>query len=75
MRELTIVADWSRFPFHALDFGWGKISNAAILATPVPETAYIMLNLEEPAGGFLVRIGIGREYVHDLIRNFNNLIN
>ncbi|OMO60848.1 Transferase [Corchorus capsularis] len=73
MRELTIVADWTRFPFHALDFGWGKVSDAAILSTPVPETAFLMLNLEEPAGGFLVRIGIGRQYLHDLISNFNNL--
>ncbi|XVF02999.1 hypothetical protein REPUB_Repub04eG0222900 [Reevesia pubescens] len=72
MRELTIVSDWSRFPFHALDFGRGKVSNAAILATPVPETAFLMVNLEEP-GGFLVRIGIGRQYVNDLISNFNNL--
>ncbi|XVE74554.1 hypothetical protein DITRI_Ditri12bG0026300 [Diplodiscus trichospermus] len=71
MRELTIVSDWSRFPFHALDLGWGKVSNAAILTTPVPETAFLMLNLEEP-DGFLVRIGIGRQYVHDLISNFNN---
>ncbi|XVF43453.1 hypothetical protein PTKIN_Ptkin02bG0041200 [Pterospermum kingtungense] len=73
MRELTIVADWCRFPFRALDFGWGKVSNAAILATPVPETAYLMLNLEEPGGGFLVRIGIGRQNVHDLVCNFNNV--
>ncbi|OMP09876.1 Transferase [Corchorus olitorius] len=72
MRELTIVADWTRFPFHALDFGWGKVSDAAILSTPVPETAFLMLDLEEP-GGLLVRIGIGRQYLNDLISNFNNL--
>ena len=71
MRELTIVTDWLRFPFHALDFGWGKVSSAALLATPVPETAFLMLNLEE-SGGFLVRIGIGGQHVQDLITNFNN---
>ncbi|KAL5760818.1 hypothetical protein ACOSQ2_019656 [Xanthoceras sorbifolium] len=72
MRELTIITDWLRFPFDALDFGWGKVSSAALLATPVPETAFLMLNLEE-SGGFLVRIGIGQQHVDDLINNFNNL--
>ncbi|KAA8529841.1 hypothetical protein F0562_034390 [Nyssa sinensis] len=71
MQELTIVTDWLKFPFHALDFGWGKVSSAALLATPVPETAFLMLNLEEP-GGFLVRMGIGGQHVHGLISCFNN---
>lgn len=71
MRELTIITDWLKFPFNALDFGWGKLSSAALLATPVQETAFLMMNLEE-SGGFLVRIGIGGQYVHDLISNLNN---
>ncbi|KAI4357470.1 hypothetical protein L6164_001418 [Bauhinia variegata] len=71
MRELTIVTDWMKFPFHALDFGWGQASSASILATPVPETAYLMLNLEEP-GAFAVRIGIEKQYVKDFISNFND---
>ncbi|KAE8705403.1 Leucine-rich repeat protein kinase family protein [Hibiscus syriacus] len=73
MQQLTIVSDWWRFTFDDLDFGWGKVLNAAILTTPVPETAFLMVILEEPGGGFLVRIGIGKQYVHDLITNFNNL--
>jgi omega-hydroxypalmitate O-feruloyl transferase len=71
MRELTIITDWLKFPFNALDFGWGKLSSATLLATPVQETAFLMMNLEESAG-FLVRIGIGSQYVDDLINNFNN---
>ncbi|KAJ4960659.1 hypothetical protein NE237_020569 [Protea cynaroides] len=71
MRELTIVTDWMKFPFQALDFGWGKISSAAILATPVPETAYLMPNLEEP-GAFLVRIGIGVHEVQNFIDIFSD---
>lgn len=73
MRELTIVTDWLKLPFSALDFGWGKVSSAAIMATPVPETAFLMPNLDRSAG-FLVRIGIGRQHVQDLITNFNNFI-
>ncbi|XP_031263715.1 brassinosteroid-related acyltransferase 1-like [Pistacia vera] len=71
MRELTIVTDWLKFPLHALDFGWGRVSTAALLATPVPETAFLMPNLEE-SGGFLVRIGIKRQYVQNLLSKFND---
>lgn len=70
MRELTIITDWLRFPFHALDFGWGpRLSGAVLLATPVPETAFLMLDLE---GGYLVRLGIEKKHVQNLINNFNN---
>lgn len=71
MTELTIVSDWLKFPLHALDFEWGRVSNALLLATPVPETAFLMRNLEE-SGRLLIRIGIGRQYVPDLLRNFND---
>lgn len=70
MRELTIITDWLRFPFHALDFGWGpRLSGAVLLETPVPETAFLMLDLE---GGYLVRLGIEKKHVQNLINNFNN---
>ncbi|XP_028110950.1 brassinosteroid-related acyltransferase 1-like [Camellia sinensis] len=47
MRELTIVTDWLKFPLHALDFGWGKVSSVALLTTLVSETAFLMPNLED----------------------------
>lgn len=72
MRELTIVTDWLKFPFHALDFGWGKVSSLALLTTPVPEVAFLMPNTLDPSGGFLVRIGIGHLHVRDFIANFTN---
>ncbi|KAF8398901.1 hypothetical protein HHK36_014765 [Tetracentron sinense] len=71
MRELTIVTDWLKFPFQALDFGWGKVFSAALLVTPVPETAYLMLNHEDH-GGFLVRMGIGGQHKHHFINNFSD---
>lgn len=70
MRELTIVTDWLKFPFSALDFGWGKIlCGVALLGTPVPEAVFLMPSLEEP-GNFLVRIGIGEQHMSDFISNF-----
>ncbi|KAL5553308.1 hypothetical protein UlMin_040709 [Ulmus minor] len=71
MRELTIITDWFKFPFQALDFGWGSVSSAALLATPVPEAVFLMPNLEEP-GSFLVRIGIGEQHLGDFVSSFNS---
>ncbi|XP_010271198.1 PREDICTED: brassinosteroid-related acyltransferase 1-like [Nelumbo nucifera] len=71
MRELTIVTDWLKFPFQALDFGWGKVAGASLLATPVPETAFLMPNLEE-SDSLLLRMGLGVQYIPSFIGNFNN---
>lgn len=72
MRELTIVTDWTKFPTHALDFGWGKVAGLSLLATPVPETVYLMADLEEP-GVVLVRMGIAGELAINLINNFTDV--
>ncbi|XP_027099162.1 brassinosteroid-related acyltransferase 1 [Coffea eugenioides] len=71
MKELTIVTDWMKYSFDALVFGWGQVSSVALLATPVPETAFLMLNLEEP-GGFLLRMGIGEEEAPNFVDFFYN---
>ncbi|XP_062109820.1 brassinosteroid-related acyltransferase 1-like [Humulus lupulus] len=73
MRELTIITDWLKFPFEALDFGWRNkmLCGVALLGTPVPEAAFLMPNLDEP-GNFLVRIGIGEENMTDFITNFKS---
>lgn len=70
MRELTIITDWLKFPFDALDFGWGKVCGSSLLGTPVPEAVFLMPNLEEP-GNFLVRIGIAEQHVSAFITSLS----
>ncbi|KAL3502107.1 hypothetical protein ACH5RR_036556 [Cinchona calisaya] len=73
MKELTIVTDWMKYSFETLDFGWGKLSSMALLATPVPETAFLMMNLEEP-GGILLRMGFGKEEAPRFVNFFYNFM-
>ncbi|XP_028101027.1 brassinosteroid-related acyltransferase 1-like [Camellia sinensis] len=74
MRESTIVTDWLKFPLHALDFGWEKVSSVAFLITLVSDTAFLMPNLEDSDEGFLVRIGIEGQHVQSFI-GFSNDFN
>ncbi|XXG58914.1 hypothetical protein AAC387_Pa04g1098 [Persea americana] len=62
LRELTIVSDWTRMPFHAIDFGHGHAAYASPLETPLPQVAYFMQSPNEE-GAVDVRIGLHPENV------------
>lgn len=73
LRELTIVSDWTRMPFHAVDFGHGHAACASPLASPLPQVAYFMQSPNEE-GAIDVRIGLHPENVqafsHYFLTNF-----
>ncbi|KAG6511710.1 brassinosteroid-related acyltransferase 1-like [Zingiber officinale] len=55
--ELTMVSDWTKTPYHRVDFGAGEAAYVAPLATPMPQAAYFMQSPGE-AGSVDVRIGL-----------------
>ncbi|KAK1323384.1 Rosmarinate synthase [Acorus calamus] len=55
--ELTIISDWTRNPYHTVDFGIGRAAYVAPMATPVPQAAYFMQGTGE-VGGVDVRVGL-----------------
>ncbi|CAI0415302.1 unnamed protein product [Linum tenue] len=59
LRELTLVSDWTRMPFHKLRFLGGDrdVDCACPLLTPVPQVAYFMQSPVD-AKGIDVRIGV-----------------
>ncbi|ERN02863.1 hypothetical protein AMTR_s00086p00181730 [Amborella trichopoda] len=40
--ELTIVSDLRNLPFHCADFGHGHAASAALLPSPLPQSAFLM---------------------------------
>lgn len=57
LEELTIVSDWTRMPFHKIDFLNGEAAYASPLASPIPQVAYFMQNPSD-LRGIDVRIGL-----------------
>ncbi|XP_007011749.2 PREDICTED: brassinosteroid-related acyltransferase 1 [Theobroma cacao] len=57
MNELTLVSDWTRMPFHRIDFLHGEAAYASPLASPIPQVAYFMQNPTD-SRGIDVRIGL-----------------
>ncbi|KAA8525565.1 hypothetical protein F0562_007420 [Nyssa sinensis] len=57
LKELTLVSDWTRVPFHKVDFLGEEAAYASPLVPPLPQVAYLMQN---PNGtkGIDVRIGL-----------------
>ncbi|KAK1549827.1 hypothetical protein Q3G72_008561 [Acer saccharum] len=57
LKELTLVSDWTRMPFHKIDFLTGEAAYASPLASPIPQVAYFMQNPSD-LRGIDVRIGL-----------------
>ncbi|XVE71248.1 hypothetical protein DITRI_Ditri10aG0135500 [Diplodiscus trichospermus] len=57
MNELTLVSDWTRMPFHRIDFLHGEAAYASPLLSPIPQVAYFMQNPND-LRGIDVRIGL-----------------
>ncbi|KOM48737.1 hypothetical protein LR48_Vigan07g244100 [Vigna angularis] len=67
LKELTLVSDWTRMPFHNIQFFHGKPTYASPLATPIPQVAYFM---QSPTDNNAVDVRIGLEAEH--ISAFNH---
>ncbi|XVF35657.1 hypothetical protein REPUB_Repub18cG0165000 [Reevesia pubescens] len=57
MNELTLVSDWTRMPFHRIDFLHGEATYASPLLSPIPQVSYFMQNPID-LRGIDVRIGL-----------------
>lgn len=71
IKELTLISDWTKLPFHNVGFGYrGEPADyVAPLCPPVPQVAYFMKNPKD-AKGVLVRIGLDPRDVNDFSNNF-----
>lgn len=67
--ELTMVSDWTKTPYHSIDFGLGKAVFVTPLATPFPQVAYFMQSPSE-AGRVDVRIGLPHMHLQAFTRYF-----
>lgn len=57
LKELTLVSDWTRMPFHKVDLLCGEAAYASPLASPIPQVAYFMQNPID-SRGIDLRIGL-----------------
>ncbi|KAJ4953757.1 hypothetical protein NE237_030589 [Protea cynaroides] len=62
LKELTMVSDWTRTPFHKVDFGQGEAASASPLVSPLPQVAYFMQKPQETRS-IDVRIGLLPQYL------------
>ncbi|KAE9599396.1 putative shikimate O-hydroxycinnamoyltransferase [Lupinus albus] len=77
LKELTLVSDWTRIPFHNIEFFNGKAAYACPLATPVPQVAYFMQTPTHYGDDVHVRIAIQPQsldaFTHCFFNNANVL--
>lgn len=74
LKELTLVSDWTRMPFHKVDFVYGdEAAYASPLISPIPQVAYFMQNPTD-VKGLDVRIGLLPQTANAFSHHFlNNL--
>ncbi|XP_010525932.1 PREDICTED: brassinosteroid-related acyltransferase 1 [Tarenaya hassleriana] len=72
IKELTIVSDWTKMPFHKVGFIAGEPADyVSPLCPPVPQVAYFMQSPKDPKG-LHVRIGLNPQNVDDFSNHFLN---
>ena len=70
LKELTLVSDWTRMPFHKIDFfSGGGTTYVSPLVPPMPQVAYFMQNPNDDHA-VDVRIGLLPENVHTFCSYF-----
>ncbi|KAL6207340.1 hypothetical protein ACLB2K_018298 [Fragaria x ananassa] len=69
LKELTLVSDWTRMPFHKVGFLREEADYASPLVAPVPEVIYFMQNPEDDKG-IDMRIGLLPQYLDAFTRYF-----
>ncbi|PON38077.1 Transferase [Parasponia andersonii] len=57
LRELTLVSDWTRMPFHNINFFSSRATHVSPLVPPIPQIAYFMQNPNDDRA-VDVRIGL-----------------
>lgn len=70
--ELTVVSDWTRVPFHKVDF-LGEAWYASPLLPPIPQVAYFMQNPND-CRAIDVRIGLLPRILAGFSHHFINMI-
>lgn len=65
LNELTLVSDWTRMPFHKLDFFNGSAGSAFVspLVPPIPQVTYFMQNRNDHLA-IDVRIGLLPQFLN-----------
>ncbi|KAL6216053.1 hypothetical protein ACLB2K_009280 [Fragaria x ananassa] len=69
LKELTLVSDWTRMPFHKVGFLREEADYASPLVAPVPEVIYFMQNPKDDKG-IDMRIGLLPQYLDAFTRYF-----
>ncbi|KAK9742185.1 hypothetical protein RND81_03G153700 [Saponaria officinalis] len=76
LRELTMVSDWTRTPFHKVNFmsNGQAAASACPLLPPVPQVAYFLQNPKEDKG-IDVRIGLSSQILSAFSHYFLQTLN
>lgn len=70
LKELTLVSDWTRMPFHKVGFLSEEAACVSPLVPPIPHVAYLMQNPKDDCLGIHVRIGLPPEILGTFARYF-----